>query len=355
MILSVVATSRNDDHGGNLHTRMQYFTNGFIEQCKRHNLRAELILVEWNPPEDTLPLSEALELPKDKEPCEVRIISVPKKIHDTLNHSKGLPLFQMIAKNVGIRRAKGKYVLATNIDILFPDSLIEYLRDHLKPGYCYRTNRLDVPANLPKLDSINTLLDYCKNNYFRIHGRNGTKVRAKKEWAFIDSNSSTPTQSKFKFWLRKLCIPKRVDLPHLFRRIKYRFLFNVHTNACGDFTLLSSKDWNALQGYPEIHGFSWHLDSLLIYQACLQGIGEKELTFENSIYHIEHDQGSGYTPENPDLVFERIKIKNIPYLDDQGLLKMVSLMKKKRKKNESFAYNDNNWGLADYEFQESLL
>ena len=48
--LSLVAASRNDDHGGNMVYRTQIFVDSFLEQCERHQLRAELILVEWNPP-----------------------------------------------------------------------------------------------------------------------------------------------------------------------------------------------------------------------------------------------------------------------------------------------------------------
>ena len=33
--LSIVATSRNDEHGGNLLGRMQTFVDGFAEQCGR--------------------------------------------------------------------------------------------------------------------------------------------------------------------------------------------------------------------------------------------------------------------------------------------------------------------------------
>src|SRR5262249_42217669 len=32
-LLSVVAASRNDDHGGDLRARMQHFVNGFVAQC----------------------------------------------------------------------------------------------------------------------------------------------------------------------------------------------------------------------------------------------------------------------------------------------------------------------------------
>ena len=41
IFLSVVATSRNDNHGKNLLYRMQHFVDGFVEQCKKHNLKAK--------------------------------------------------------------------------------------------------------------------------------------------------------------------------------------------------------------------------------------------------------------------------------------------------------------------------
>ena len=41
-LLSVVATARNDNHGGALLERMQIFVNGVIEQCERHGIDAHL-------------------------------------------------------------------------------------------------------------------------------------------------------------------------------------------------------------------------------------------------------------------------------------------------------------------------
>ena len=96
-LLSVVVTSRNDNHGGTLLRRMQTFVNGFVGQCKRHNLAAELIIVEWNPPADKPPLVEALQWPADLGPCAVRVIQVPREFHARMRHSDALPLFQMIA------------------------------------------------------------------------------------------------------------------------------------------------------------------------------------------------------------------------------------------------------------------
>ena len=66
--LSVVVTSRNDDHGASLLRRMQTFVNAFIGQCQRHHLEAELVLVEWNPPPDRPRFINALQWPENTAP-----------------------------------------------------------------------------------------------------------------------------------------------------------------------------------------------------------------------------------------------------------------------------------------------
>ena len=50
--LSVVVTTRNDDHGGDPLKRLQAFVNTFDAQCRRTGLDAEVVVVEWNPPAD---------------------------------------------------------------------------------------------------------------------------------------------------------------------------------------------------------------------------------------------------------------------------------------------------------------
>src|SRR3984893_17987121 len=62
--LSIVATTRNDDHGGNQLARTQLFVDGLAEQSLRFKLPIELLMVEWNPPVDKPPLAEALSWPR---------------------------------------------------------------------------------------------------------------------------------------------------------------------------------------------------------------------------------------------------------------------------------------------------
>ena len=171
--LTIVAVSRNDDHGGDMLCRMQHFTNGFIAQCCKHELAAELILVEWNPPPERPPLEEALEWPDNFGPARARVVTVPPEIHAQFPHAKALPLFQMIGKNVGIRRARGQYVLAANIDVLLDDAIVVYLRDRLTPGIILRADRYDVPGDLAKGRPFDQVLAECRSRMFQINTRFG--------------------------------------------------------------------------------------------------------------------------------------------------------------------------------------
>lgn len=336
--LSVVTTARNDNHGGNFLYRMQHFVDGFIEQCKRHQLKAELIIVEWNPPEETLPLSQMLKFPEDKGSCAVRFIRVPKGVHMKLNHSDKLPLFQMIGKNVGIRRALGEFVLATNIDILFSDKIIRFLRDKLKSRTLYRADRLDVPSELPSARSLHEILDFCAENHFRINGKYGTKIKIDGKWK---------KQTSFRERLQK-----NSSISQLARKLKMRFFFKVHANACGDFTLLSYKDWTNLRGYPEWEMYSWHIDEIFLYQAKQNGIKAVDLPRKMPIYHIEHGVGSGYTPEASQALFKRLEEKGIPYLHDLNLHKLVHQIFKNK---ERVIYNDEKWGMSRLFLEETWI
>jgi hypothetical protein len=396
-LLSVVATSRNDNHGKNLHYRMQMFVDGFVAQCKKHDLSAELILVEWNPPSDTLPLAQVLQFPQDKGPCSIRIIRVPPEVHETLAHSDRLPLFQMIGKNVGIRRAKGEFILATNIDILFSDQLMQFMKHQLAPDHLYRVDRLDVPEKLPSADSFDKTLQFCFQSFFRINGRMGTtivkKVIFKQKIAEILKKFQLALNEVINVFSSNVRRIHRLSIKHfiyftkktaeilkkfqpinlikfLYRTahtfllflkqlIKHFFCFIypqnslfLHTNACGDFTLLSQNSWHQLKGYPEWPMYSWHLDSVLLHQAHQHGIKHRCLPLKMSIFHIEHDLGSGYSPEGAHLLFERLKSKGIPHLSNIDLENLVTNLKKSKVKA---TYNDDNWGMADRPFEEIFI
>ena len=103
----------------------------------------ELVLVDWNPPPDRPPLREAADWNGLSIP--VRIITVPSEIHQRFTHSKVLPIFEYVAKNVAIRHARGEWILATNPDNTFIPPLSTRLeREQLHPNNLYRAQRHDL-------------------------------------------------------------------------------------------------------------------------------------------------------------------------------------------------------------------
>jgi hypothetical protein len=172
--LSVVTTCRNDDHGGSPITRLQTLVESFNAQCLKTGLDAELIVVDWNPPGDRVPLADAIKWPSPLA-YAARFVQVPPELHQTLRFSDKLPLFQMIAKNVGIRRATGRFVLSTNIDIIFADELIEFIAaGKLESGHLYRVNRHDIENDFPVGGPHAELMEYCRTHHLRVHHKWGS-------------------------------------------------------------------------------------------------------------------------------------------------------------------------------------
>jgi len=173
--LSFVAISRNDNHGGDMTKRMQIFVSCLMEQTRRHRLPAELVLVEWNPPPERPPLAEELRWPDSGGFCPVRIIRVPPEIHRRFKHSDKLPLFQMIGKNVGIRRARAPFVLCTNVDVIFSEELMEFLaKRELEPRVMYRVNRIDVASDIPSGLPARETINWCRRKVKWVDARYGT-------------------------------------------------------------------------------------------------------------------------------------------------------------------------------------
>ena len=105
----------------------------------------------------------------------------------------------------------------------------------------------------------------------------------------------------------------------------------LHTNGCGDFTLLSKSLWFSIRAHPELHLFSFNMDGLLCQIAHFGGAREKVLRNPMRIYHIEHSIGSGWTPEGHEALVNRIEKAGIPQLDFQQYRELSIRMRKERR------------------------
>ncbi len=571
--ISLVVAARNDNHGGNMLTRMQAFLNAWLGQAKRFGLPSEIIIVEWNPPPNRPKLIDVLRWPADTHPCVVRFIEVPPEVHGRFKNADAIPLHQMIAKNTGVRRARGEFVLATNLDIIFSPELMRFLAERrLERRTLYRIDRHDVASEIPNAASAQQLTAYCENHILRVFTSEGgfelasdglpaleakdivppdAGIRLGAGCYPVDSDGNTLfrwladeaeiifqrpagasallmdaetgpssggapvdvqiidpahfvlasaslkgrcqlrlhipdeiSEAALRFRIQSSSVPLERDLRTLnlrlfglswetqefppgsarassaqdasirvrsrdARRIQLELnpgpgstltnlkanlsdlagntLFQVstdqlhpvhgrqclltidvgfklsggdggpgsgskdfvdpawslellsaqpgtdwgsafeapspaaalmrnpahlHTNGCGDFTLLSRQDWLDLRGYGEFPIWPMHIDSLFCYAAHHAGVREVILREPLRIFHIEHRSGAGWTPEGEQELNERIKSKGVGRIQNDDVVKWIDQM---RRFNAPVIFTQQNWGLADVDLPETTV
>lgn len=249
--LSVVLPSRNDDYSGGTLPRLKVCAGDFVAQAERHRLPSELILVDWNPPRDRAGLREALPWPAQSEFCTVRVIEVPAAIHASQPFSDKLPMLVHRARNVGIRRARGRFVVPIGSDVIFSDTLMRHLAaGQLEVNGMYRTDRHDVPEDTLGLSSLEQRLAYCEKNVVGVR--------------HTDNLNSVRTGRSFE-------------------------ASNYRLGASGDFTLLSEEMWRRLRGMPEeIEFHSACFDIVFCYMAIAAGANDIVLRDPIRLFHINH-------------------------------------------------------------------
>ena len=363
--------------------RFRTFADALVEQAERFGLTGELIVVEWNPP-DAPPLRNVLGLHQRWDGFPVRYIVVSPELHDSLPNSGDIPLFQMIAKNVGIRRARGRYVLATNPDLLFSNELVQFLASGaLQDDAMFRINRTDVRSDVPNA-CVTAQLEWSSRNVVRVNTRWGTfrsldlasiasrvcedlllgVVRAL-AWLLTREQyrgASSPSPARRVVQLSRILLKLSRILLKLSRILLSRALDaleaaikllgsivstlpKVHTNGCGDFTLLSRDAWHALRGYAELPIWSMHLDSLLCYQAVAAGYREIVLARPMRIFHIEH--GNSWVTMDAQARLRTFARK--PWLDSELL---AATRNDLFRRQGQVRFNEADWGFGDRDLPE---
>jgi hypothetical protein len=336
--LSIVIYTRNDSYGGKRH---QAGIKGILLQAERHHLRSELILVEWNPPPDKPLLKDVFPWPQRSGFCTIRNIVVPASIHARYNFSDKYPIHMMAAWNVGIRRARGEFILLATCDILMSDEVVEFLAsEKLDKDAMYRISTHEVLSKVARLSTLEEQLISCQRAIVRL------------------SEATT-------------CYFGSTEAPIL------------KGKGRGEFILLSRERFCFLHGAPEIYLVGLHCDSILVYMAYLSGARETILHEPMRIYHINHDQRRSnrakilhlaegiytwhiwpkrlasllrlviyqplaklFPPKN------ELHEMGIPYLSPAQYQSIVlDMIKGKR----SYIFNDKNWGLGQESLEEFVI
>lgn len=335
-MLSFITTSRNDLHGGNILKRMRLFVQGLLDQTRRHAVDAELIIVEWNPPADRERLGDILPQPGPEDRLQIRYIVVPPALHAQYGRAAAIPLFQMIAKNVGIRRAKGDWLLCTNVDLIFSDELMQAMRaDRLDPRAFYRANRCDVPDGIDPAWPIAEQLAWCSQHIIRRNGFLRDFPHA--NWQQLGWQDKPRWVLWYSDWFARRARAKQEHADRIY--------YLLDKEACGDFTLMHRDAWHAIDGHLELDLYSIHLDTLAIAAAAALGYRQEILPPAACCYHIDHPQGWSSMSGAEKIKFTETR----PGIGADVVYEAATQAIRQR---QHYGLNPADWGFADAQLPE---
>jgi hypothetical protein len=143
---AAVLVGRNDDYMPDQRSRLR----ASVAWDLKHFVD-EVIFVEWNPPLGRELLAPGLV----KEFPAVRVYVVPAGIHEGLCQNSSLNLLEYHAKNVGIRRARADWILATNIDVAVAGDSVRRVWQTLRsPNDVWTAERVDIPWTVGREGAI---------------------------------------------------------------------------------------------------------------------------------------------------------------------------------------------------------
>ena len=233
--LTVVLTGRNDNYGGDFSSRFFRALRFNHALLASRDVAYDLVFVEWDP----VPAQPTLaDLVRDAVP-EVRdrltTYVVDPAYHDACRLNPALAYLEYVAKNVGIRRAAGRFVLATNTEIYLSPGVVDRLAaGHVEPGVIYRANRIDVKLGADESHISQDLLDDPRNH-----------------------------------------APRAPIVPPLY------------AGATGDFVLLDHQSWTRLRGFNEVYRLARvGIDHNFLVKAFSSGCRIADLGAP--VYHVAH-------------------------------------------------------------------
>jgi hypothetical protein len=290
--LSIVLCGRNDNYGGNYLKRLQTLINCLDYFCAENALSCQVVFVEWNPPADRPPIKSVINWGKH---LGVKVVRVPGAVDSRLPANRGRSgLHEFVAKNAGIRRAEGRFVLCCNSDLIFSPELFQYLaRRDLRTDAVYRTTRVNVRV-LPDAVPASEAPRLCRQEAVSVDMIGGRYAMNAEMLERLTVKNILSIRG-FDLMLREMydfaLDPDPVQIDAALLR---HFPHCIHINAAGDFTLLSREGWLKHGGYLE-NDCRNHVDAWFCFRAAQMGFAQVILPLRMCIYHQEHG-GSSLRP-----------------------------------------------------------
>lgn len=271
--LSIVVAARNDNYGGDFLGRFKLFAEGLARHNARHPGLFELVVTEWNPPAENGHLSEVFDW---ASVGQVRIVNVPHDLHMTVPADRRPPMFEYRAKNVGLRRSAGQFVLVTNADISFTDDFFNLVaRRIFRPDQFYRADRHDFVADSSapwpgRVVRIN-----------RRHDAVGSDISPRE---LPEDRNAWPSSGPFEGDI--VLDEGRIVECHS----EAGPMRGLHTNGSGDFILATPGAWEKAGAFWERTDLVAGLDGAMVHQLRRTGLRQTLLLRPYAIFHHEHSR-----------------------------------------------------------------
>lgn len=125
--VSFILTGRDDGYTGDFITRFEIALRKNLEILNRHNLKYEIIVVDYNPIGDKKLINNPyLKHLLENENVFNIIVDRSVVIDDRLFENG---FYEYFGKNVGAIKSNGKYLFMTNADIIISNEIVKFLED----------------------------------------------------------------------------------------------------------------------------------------------------------------------------------------------------------------------------------
>jgi hypothetical protein len=202
--------------------------------------------VEWAPPPQRPRLVDLVfdALPGlDRSLCAWYVVD--SRYHQALSLNPRLEYHEFLAKNVGVRRARGRFVLTSNCDVFLGRAVLDVLaQGRLEPRVVYRAQRYDLKETV---------------------GERGLKEAGGQQgvaWTDLED-------------------PQNLARPP--RALKPPFM----AGATGDFLLLDRESFHKVRGFNEIYRAArFGIDRNFLVKAISSGFSIVDIG--GPVYHVDH-------------------------------------------------------------------
>ena len=298
MKISAVIVSRNDNYGGHLNERATYAINSAIDSYD------EVFYIDWNSETHSLlyDIKDDLQLKGNLK----HIVITPSAASILTNYDpQAQKCCEVLARNIGIRRAIGDYIVSTNIDII-----------------------------QPKRQDIIDLIKEKGDKSFTTVSRREVEWDYIKEFQGGDFNFSN--WNAFRDDAYKTSVPRN-RLESTTPGDEYSII-----NCCGDFQIAHRNVWFKIRGYEENMLAACFSDTNAQKKSVLYGFNLIPI-YDIPLYHMSHE-GMGNDGTNPTKQYYNDAWQWVEYFD--RFINYEHIM---------FSRNLDTWGFSDVDIEHEVI